>query len=236
MILSVSAFAQADSLAIKNDKSNIIQKYFDANNLEKYRGDTDFNYEEDKKVNNPSMIERLFNWLKRQFLRFLEWLFGVDYANGIFATILSALPYVIAGIVLFLMLKFFLKVNSRGIIATSKNKLVVSITEEEELIKNVDILKLIQQAINQKNYRLAVRYYYLNILKQLEHKALIIWEHQKTNEDYIKEISQEDIQNSLINLTRLYDFVWYGNFTINETEFMRVESDFLQTNNLINRT
>ncbi|WP_457610244.1 DUF4129 domain-containing protein [Lutibacter sp.] len=232
---SVGLFAQTDSLIVKNDRSSIVKKKFDTKNLKKYKTDKDFNYEEENVNKEPTFIERVFNWLGRQFLRFLEWVFGIKYAKGLFASILSALPYVILGVVLFLLLKFFLKVNLKSSSITSKNNPTVSITEEEELIKNKDISKLIEQAIQQKNYRLAVRYYYLNILKQLENKELIIWEQQKTNEDYIKEISQKNIQHSFTNLTRLYDFVWYGNFEINETEFARVELDFTQTNNLINK-
>ncbi|VAW23813.1 FIG00652419: hypothetical protein [hydrothermal vent metagenome] len=232
---SVGLFAQTDSLIVKNDRSSIVKKKFDTKNLKKYKTDKDFNYEEENVNKEPTFIERVFNWLGRQFLRFLEWVFGIKYAKGLFASILSALPYVILGVVLFLLLKFFLKVNLKSSGVISKNNPTVSITEEEELIKSKDISKLIEQAIQQKNYRLAVRYYYLNILKQLENKELIIWEQQKTNEDYIKEISQKNIQHSFTNLTRLYDFVWYGNFEINETEFARVELDFTQTNNLINK-
>ncbi len=235
IMLSVSAFAQTDSLLVKNDKSSIVQKKFDSNNLEKYKQDQDFIYEEDLVKAEPSFLERVFNWFLRQLSRFLEWIFGVKYATDILAVILSSLPYIIAGIVLFLLLKFFLKVNLNSILETSKNNPIVSITEEEELIKNKDILKLIQKAISNKNYRMAVRYYYLNILKQLEVKQFIIWELQKTNDDYSKEITQQNIKQSFENLTRLYDFVWYGNFNINEAEFMRVESDFLQASNLIQK-
>ncbi|MCF6167866.1 DUF4129 domain-containing protein [Lutibacter sp.] len=236
ILFSVAAFAQTDSLIVKNDRgSSIVKKKFDSKNLEKYKTDKDFNYEEENANKEPTFIERVFNWLGRQFLRFLEWIFGVKYAKGLFASILSALPYVILGVVLFLLLKFFLKVNLKSSSITSKNNPVVSITEEEELIKSKDISKLIEQAIQQKNYRLAVRYYYLNILKQLENKELIIWEQQKTNEDYTKEIAQKNIQHVFANLTRLYDFVWYGNFVINEVEFARVELDFIEATNLIHK-
>lgn len=235
IIFSVGIFAQTDSLIVKNDRSSIVKKNFDTKNLEKYKTDKDFNYEEENVNKEPTFIERVFNWLGRQFLRFLEWIFGVKYAKGLFASILSALPYIILGVVLFLLLKFFLKVNLKSSSVISKNNPTVSITEEEELIKSKDISKLIEHAIQQKNYRLAVRYYYLNILKQLENKELIIWEQQKTNEDYIKEISQKNIQHIFTNLTRLYDFVWYGNFEISETEFARVELDFIEASNLIHK-
>ncbi|WP_456423566.1 DUF4129 domain-containing protein [Lutibacter sp.] len=236
ILFSVGVFAQTDSLIVKNDRSSgVVKKKFDTKNLEKYKTNKDFNYEEENVNKEPTFIERVFNWFGRQLLRFLEWVFGVKYAKGLFASILTALPYVILGVVLFLLLKFFLKVNLKSSSITSKNNPIVSITEEEELIKSKDISKLIQQAIQQKNYRLAVRYYYLNVLKQLENKELIIWEQQKTNEDYIKEIAQENIQHIFANLTRLYDFVWYGNFEINEVEFTRVELDFIEANNLIHK-
>jgi len=233
IMVSTSAFCQVGSLVIKNDKKTIVQKKFNSSNLEKYKNDKDFNYQEDVVNEDPSIFEKIFSWFGRQLLRFLEWLFGVEYAKGIFASILSAIPYLIAAIVLFLILKFFLKVNSKSIVNSAKNEAIVSFSEEEEVLKNKDILKLIDDAILQKNYRLAVRYSYLNILKHLENKEFIVWEQQKTNEDYIKEIKPVLLKQSFVNLTRLYDFVWYGNFGINETEFVQIESDFKQTHNLI---
>lgn len=233
MSVSVGVFAQTDSLYVKKDTSSIVQKQFDSNAIEKYNAIKDFNYVEEQLEAAPSFFERILKWAGHQFLRLLEWIFGIKYASGIFAKILLALPYIIAGIVLLLLLKFFLKVNSSSLISSSKNRTIVSITEEEEFIKSKDLLTLVELAIENKNYRLAVRYYYLNILKQLENKELIIWEQQKTNEDYIHEITPQNIQKSFVNLTRLYDFVWYGNFIINDVEFARVESDFKQMNNLI---
>jgi disulfide oxidoreductase YuzD len=126
-------------------------------------------------------------------------------------------------------------VNSNSIVTASKNTPIVSITDEEELIKTKDISKFIEKAIQQKNYRLAVRYYYIHILKQLEQQQFISWEQQKTNDDYSNEISEETIQSSFIKLTRLYDFVWYGNFAINEIEFAKIETDFIEINHLIHK-
>ena len=230
---SVGVFAQADSLTVKKDKSSIVQKKFDAKALEKYKSDKDFDYSENEVAKDPTLIEHVFNWLSRQLLRFLEWIFGVKYAKGIFGTILRAIPYIIVGILLFLLIKFFLKVNSNSIVSYTSNKPIVSITEDEALIKYEDLLKLINQAIDQKNYRLAIRFYYLNIIKQLEDNELIIWEQQKTNEDYIQEISKENIKSSFKDLTRLYDFVWYGNFEIDESKFVKVAANFEATTNLI---
>lgn len=232
---TVGIYSQSDSLSIKMDRSSVVQKKFDTKALEKYKVDKDFDYSENKTVEDSTLIERLYNWLSRQLLRFLEWIFGVKYARGILGSIFMVIPFIIVAVLMFLLIKFFLKVNSNSIISNTSNKSVVAITEDEELIKHKNLLKLIQQAIDNKNYRLAIRFYYLNTLKQLEEKDLIAWEQQKTNEDYIEEISKETIKRAFKDLTRLYDFVWYGNFEINEAKFVKVVATFEAITSLIQR-
>ncbi|WP_298263153.1 DUF4129 domain-containing protein [uncultured Lutibacter sp.] len=238
MLLTFEAFAKQDSLVIKvikRDTSIIVQKKFNQKALEAYKADKEFIYIEETNEVEPTWLDRLLNWLGRQFVKLLEWIFGVENASGIFAKILTSIPYIIAAILLFLIVKFFLKVNSKSIINTGTNSAIVNLTNEEELIKNQDLLKLIQQAIAQNNFRLAVRYSYLNMLKQLEQQKLIVWEQQKTNEDYIKEISKQSLKKSFKELTRLYDFVWYGNFEINELEFAKATANFEEVYKLIEK-
>jgi len=105
-------------------------------------------------------------------------------------------------------------------------KMKIHLSEDENLLKNANFEELIAKAINDQNYRLAIRYFYLKILKQLTEIELIKWEIQKTNEDYIKELSEKRIKEKFKSITRLYDFVWYGNFKINESQFSLVKLDF----------
>ncbi len=228
---TLGVFAQQDSLKVKYDTSEIKQKKFDADNLDTYKSDKDFNYNVKKR--KITFIERIWDWFKRVFFKFLSWLFGNKAATGILAVIVRVLPYLIAAIVLFLLLKFFLKVDMNSIISGKTDKAVVSLTDEEELIKNEDLTKLIQKAIEQKNYRLAIRYYYLLALQKLSKHEFIEWQQEKTNEDYIKEIKQELLKSKFASSTYLYDFVWYGNFDINELEFVKVEAEFNELNKLI---
>jgi len=231
VLFTVSITAQQDSLKVNYDNRMITLKRFDADNLEKYRTDKEFNYEIKKR--QTTFLEHFFNWLKRILYNFLSWLFGNEKAAGILAVIVKIVPYVIAAIVLFLLLKFFLKVNMRHIISGKTNKSTVQLTEDEELIKNQDLSELIQQAVEQKNYRLAVRYYYLFALQKLSNHHIIDWQQQKTNEDYIKEIESHIIKQKFSSSTYLYDFVWYGNFEINELEFAKAETQFNELNKLI---
>ncbi len=131
------------------------------------------------------------------------------------------------------MIKFFLKVNTNSIISGQKNTSTVRFTKDEELIKSDDLPTLIKNAIAQKNYRLAVRYYYLLVLQKLSNAEIIDWEQQKTNEDYIGEIESTTLKQKFTSGTYLYDFVWYGNFELNEKEFEKAENQFNELTKLI---
>ncbi|PHR74681.1 MAG: DUF4129 domain-containing protein [Lutibacter sp.] len=223
-LFAISVTAQKDSLVVQYDKSDVQLKKFDNNQLDDYRNDKEFDYTVHK--SKPTILGRIWTWLKRMFIKILSWIFGVEEAVGILAVILRIIPYVILLIILGLLVKFFLKVNMNTIISGKTDKGNVLLTEDEEIINNKNIQSLIDKAISQKNYRLAVRYYYLLILQKLQEDEVIDWEPQKTNEDYIKEIKQKTIIDKFKNVTYLYDFVWYGNFEINEVEFSKVASSF----------
>ena len=231
VLITLYSNAQQDSLKVELDNEVIELKKFSPENLEEYKADRDFDYEVIKR--EPSMLERAFEWLYRVLLNFLEWIFGNEVATGIMAFVVRFLPYVIATLVLFLLIKFFLKVNTNSIISGQKNTSTVRFTKDEELIKSDDLPTLIKNAIAQKNYRLAVRYYYLLVLQKLSNAEIIDWEQQKTNEDYIGEIESTTLKQKFTSGTYLYDFVWYGNFELNEKEFEKAENQFNELTKLI---
>jgi len=230
----LTAFSQQKEGIIKIDTIKITPKKFETKSLEKYKTNKEFDYIDEVSKQEPTFLERVLNWLARQFLRFLEWLFRVKYAKGILATILTALPYVVAAIVLFLLIKFFVKTKIKSAISLTKNNSIINFIEDEKLLQNADLEVYIQKAIDDKDYRLAVRFLYLKILKQLTNKKLVVWEIQKTNEDYTNEIIEKQLKKSFENITRLYDFVWYGNFQINKVQFNSINLDFEAAHNLIN--
>ena len=85
---------------------------------------------------------------------------------------------------------------------------------------------MIQAALNEQNYRLAVRFYYLLVLQKLAQKDLIDWQVQKTNADYVYEIKDNTLRGNFSRLTRIYDFIWYGNFEVNANDFAKAEKEF----------
>lgn len=223
--------AQTDSLKVKYDNVERVRNKFDSENIEAYRADKDFDYAEKKQ--KTGFFTKVYNWFKRVLQRFFEWLFGVERATGILEAFLKILPYLILAVVLYLLLKFFLKIDSKSLQNTKNLKATINIGEDEQLIKNEDLNNLIDKAIASKNYRLAIRYYYLLILKNLAAKELIDWQQDKTNEDYLRELVQHDLKQAFSRSTLLYDFIWYGNFAIDALEFSKVQSEFEHFKNQI---
>lgn len=226
------SFSQEKIEGIKIDSTEIKQKKFDTKSLEDYKSSNDFNYNVVEKEQN--FLQKIWSWLGRMVKKLLSWIFDdIDPAVGLIKDFLSILPYILLAILLYFIIKFFLKVNTKSLMTGNTKTPSITLTEEEELIKNTDLQTLINKAITNKNYRLAVRYYYLFILQKLSEKELINWQQEKTNEDYISELQQTKVYEQFAESTRLYDFVWYGNFDINEVEFTKAESLFTNLKNKI---
>ncbi|MDY7395046.1 DUF4129 domain-containing protein [Aureibaculum sp. 2210JD6-5] len=231
VLVTICSNAQQDSLKVKSDNSTIELKKFDTDNLEEYKTDKNFYYE--IKKSEPSFLERVGNWLYRVFSNLIGWIFGNEAAQGIMAFIVRIIPYAIVALVLFLLIKFFLKVNTNSLVSGKTNTSTVKLTDDEELINSEDLPTLLKNAIAQKNYRLAIRYYYLLVLQKLSNSNIIDWQQQKTNEDYIGEIESAPLKQKFASGTYLYDFVWYGNFELNDNEFAKAENQFNELTKLI---
>ena len=231
--ISLSLYAQRDSLTVHKDTQNIHVKKFDKNRLDSYKNNTDFNYKTLKK--EPTIIERLIDWIKRIIRKLLSFIFNdISPAVGILWSILRIIPYLLTGIVFFLMVKFFLKVNIKKLLKKPVNKAITQISDDEILIKSNQLPDLITQAISNNNYRLATRYLYLQLLQKLTEKEFIVWQKDKTNEDYINEIKKEKLRNEIEKLTYLYDFVWYGKFNIKQKDFTKAQQNFINVYKIIN--
>ena len=217
-------FDQNDSLVAKGDDAPFSAIEFDDGQLNTLREDNAFNYE----VENTeySWWEGLKNWLYNLLNTFFEWIFGVDAAPEYIAAFLKYVPYLLLGVFLYLIIRFFIKANSKNLIFSKSNENMVVLSEEERIIKSDNIQALINEALEQRNYRLAVRYYYLFVLKLLAKNDLIQWELQKTNDDYLKELSTSRLRPLFEKATQWYDHVWYGEFNLNQIGFEKAKNSF----------
>ena len=192
-------------------------------NLKEKYTDNDFNYIEKTKI-DTSAWDRFWSAVG-QFLRDL-----FDFGNG--AKALSGIEIamkIIAILVIIFVVYLIVKVliNKEGgwIFGKSAKKIKVSeITEED--IHSMDFSSAITKAKNEKNLRLANRYYYLWLLKSFSDKEIIEWDIEKTNADYLNEISNLELKKEFQFLSYVYEYSWYGEFDLTKTDFTRTESTF----------
>jgi len=229
LFISLSAFSQVDS--VRYEKKPIEVKEFNQKKLEDFKSQKDFQYQVEKR--ETSWLDKALKWIGKRLLELLQWLFGERRAVGVFKFIVNIFPYIIAVLMILLLLKIFLNIRTDSIMARSNVISKIQISEDEEIIQNKDIKALIEKALANNDYRLAIRYHYLFILQRLELKQYINWEIQKTNHDYEREISDEKLKTSFKNLTYLYDFVWYGHFSVDQSNYKKAVSQFDRMEGLI---
>ena len=131
---------------------------------------------------------------------------------------------VIAGLIFILVRVFY----SSLFISNTKieNKPAYAAKNLEEKVMETDLEKLLKAALAEKAYRMAVRIYYLMVIKELAHKKMIKWKKDKTNHDYLSEMKNQNKYMRFRQLTRVFDYVWYGEIELTEDEFGEIKPEF----------
>lgn len=86
--------------------------------------------------------------------------------------------------------------------------------------------ELILQAVLNKNFRLAIRYSYLQTLFRLSELGVLQFAADKTNYQYVKELAGKPYQNDFESITLNYEYVWYGKFEIAEEVYNRLANNY----------
>ncbi|MFK7772227.1 MAG: hypothetical protein AB8F94_08805 [Saprospiraceae bacterium] len=95
----------------------------------------------------------------------------------------------------------------------------ITLANIEERIHESDLDRYIREALEKENYPMAVRLYYLAIIKELSLKKWIKWKKDKTNRDYIRELSTTDWYGNFRNVTTTFEKVWYGKKELGGMDF-----------------
>ena len=91
--------------------------------------------------------------------------------------------------------------------------------EDHEDIENIDALSLYDKALEEDDYRTAVRMKFIEILQHLSQVKLIKWKIDKTNRDYVRELRGTEYGSKFQKAASIYEEVWYGNTSINKEQF-----------------
>lgn len=96
----------------------------------------------------------------------------------------------------------------------------------DDNIHDVDLDQLLKKVLKEKEFNMAVRIYYLKVIKLLSNKSLIKWRREKTNRVYILEMSKNRWGKHFQYLSQLYNQVWFGMYTVTEAQYILIEKEF----------
>ena len=222
-------------IVLKKDTSQIQQKSFSQNAMQKYLSSDEFNYKEDYTF--TSALDKFIESFKRYFIWLLEKIFGPIEADKLF----DALPsrekvlYTITFILFALTLLFFYRTKLRFLFY-KKSKKNSSSNFLEENIHEIDFVNEIFNAEVEKKYRLAIRLHFLALLKSLDTNEYIQWQTHKTNREYLSELTDETLRKSFEEIVSIFEYVWYGEFVPNETQYNKSISTFVELQRLLSTT
>ncbi|TXE09971.1 DUF4129 domain-containing protein [Seonamhaeicola algicola] len=224
-LIGITAFANNNKLAndtLAVDTSTVLKPKNIANLNEIYNTD-DFVYEHN--VDNTGWWMRFKQWLND----FFKDLFNITSQGQ--ASKATDIAINIAGVIIFLLVIYFIFkaiINKEGkwVFGKSSDKSIIPVTDIETNIHVTDFKALIDEAESNNNYRLAIRFYYLWLLKQLTQAEIIEYDAEKTNSDYQNEITKTNIKKEFTYTSYLYNYIWYGEFNVTATEFDQAKLAF----------
>jgi hypothetical protein len=184
--------------------------------------DPAFDYKVDPE--GESLWSKFMHWLLKVF-EVKKGTFAEDFWTGYLWYILFA---ALVGVILYIIFKneirgFFYR---KRLISNSMEVL-------NDDINAYDFDKDIKEAEATRNYRYAIRLFYLKNLKALNDQGLIEWKIEKTNADYFREITNRDLQRIFGRCTYLFNWIWYGDFPVTEPEYREATGVFHTFHNRI---
>ena len=214
--------------SIPHDSASIEPRKFDDLN-DKYTGE-DYVYE--RTVESSGWWTRFKQWLNDLF----KSLFNLSDEGQ--ASKATDIMLKIGGVIIFLLVIYFIfraVMNDEGtwIFGKSSDKKIIPVTDIETNLQNTDFKQLIADAESDGNYRLAIRYYYLWLLKSLTNAEIIDYDVEKTNSDYFNEIASKPVKDEFSYTSYLYNYIWYGEFDVNEQQFNKAKHAFVKFLNSI---
>ena len=207
----ITLFASTDTIV---DSSKVVVRQPDQKFLDSYRSQKEFNYA-------PAPIET--NFIKQL------WIYVVNKIEELIS-FSKAIPLIfkilIWGLVIFFI---FIAITQTKLyqLFYSDNEIEspnYNISKSDEEI--VDYDEAIDQFRANHQFRNAIRVFYLKMINGLLTHGYIQFSKEKTNFDYIHDLTNDNLRSQFSTITSIYNHVWYGDVEINEDQFLMLVPNF----------
>lgn len=118
----------------------------------------------------------------------------------------------------------WLLLRQRGWLGQSnKAQRTIRMEEVEENLPEAELPPLLERALEQQDYRSALRIQFLQVLQHLHQQGLLQWRKEATNRQYAREIADEALQADFRKLAHWFDWTWYGERALTEATFQQLQ-------------
>ncbi|MEZ4687136.1 MAG: DUF4129 domain-containing protein [Bacteroidia bacterium] len=215
LIFSLSLFS---GLSAQEDMRKPELRSFDIEKLDRYVSDPMYSYSERHRAAQKAQevedafwanVERFFSKNRIGSVNLTEMILALVVVFTVFFVALSLLG-----------------VNVRSLFKRRAQEIPLHDEELAEDLRELDFDQLLAHAKGQQDYRRGVRLLYLETLNMLGEKNLIQFARHKTNYEYLLSLQGHRLYDDFERLTLQFDYVWYGNFDIDEAGFDRMTNTF----------
>jgi hypothetical protein len=186
---------------------------YDLTTYKKFKKDETYNYYQ-VAVEKKSIINRILDSFYRWFIRNINKNIGRKEFDRVM-WIVGVIIFIVIGVILYIVKPSIFYFNK-------KNKLLYSIEYED--IYELDFKRLIQNALGREEYREVIRWIYLSTLKALHENDRISWDSNKTVNEYVYEIKNQELRKNFKKLSEVFAYYRYGNGEVNEKRYRNFES------------
>lgn len=131
-----------------------------------------------------------------------------DEKDGKFFKIILIIIFIV--LLAYLLYYFLFKNKTKSDKALNNIDYSNTIDINPKAIHEQELKTELENAIDEKDFRLAVRIYYILLLKVLIENDCIKWAKRKTNSHYLIEMNGHDSYEKFNQAVRIYEWTWYG--------------------------
>lgn len=215
---------RADSVLLKKPVTEnvIYPKKFKENIPSRYKGN-EFDY--------TTVKPRMSFWdkLMAKVFRLLQSIFGETVftkSGNITGVVIRLFAIVLVGFLVYFIIKYLLGKDGNFLFGKKNKKIDIKDEELHENIHEINFPESILKFEKSGDFRSAIRYQFLFVLKKLSDKKIIVWNPEKTNKDYVSELKAAHIKDEFSKLSYIFDYVWYGEFSIDEDHYLKFKNKF----------
>lgn len=152
--------------------------------------------------------------------------FNWGWWDGLSTFVKTICIILLLGIVSFIIYRLSLLEPNRSF--KTNRSLEKRLDDAEEELEESELEKLLKEAISRKEFKMAIRIYFLLTLQKLSDKEWIIYKKEKTNFLYLLEMKTRGEYSNFRKLTHFFEYSWYGDVELDEGIFEKLQFNYRQ--------